>query len=67
MIQPNRKRQIGALLDADLYKQARLRALAEDRPVGELIDDALRAYLDLESEPSVPKRTKAPVIARSKS
>jgi len=32
MNQPNKK-QVGALLDADLYKQARVHALAEDRPI----------------------------------
>jgi hypothetical protein len=53
------KKQVGTQLNADLYLQARMRALAEGRNVGELIDDAIRAYLEKVALPKVEfKRTK---------
>ncbi len=39
------KKQTGALISIDLYQRARAQALLEGRTVGEVIDDALLAYL----------------------
>ncbi len=39
------RKQIGATLDADLYRQMRAQAMLEDRTVGELIDDSMKMYL----------------------
>lgn len=38
-------KQTGAHIDAEIYKQARARALLEGRRVGELISDAIAEYL----------------------
>jgi hypothetical protein len=45
------KRQIGAMLDAELYKQAKAAAILQGRKVGEVIDDAIRAYLEAQASP----------------
>jgi hypothetical protein len=40
-----KEKPVGAYLDADLYRQARARALLEGRRVGELISQAIQEYL----------------------
>ncbi|MDV2503802.1 MAG: hypothetical protein RX318_07590 [bacterium] len=37
--------QVGSLIDADLYGQAKALASIQRRNTGEVIDDALREYL----------------------
>ena len=59
------KKQIGALLDEELYREIRSRAVGLDRPVGELIDEAITMYLD--ATPQVFRRTKQPVKPAVKS
>jgi hypothetical protein len=44
MKQPDKK-QVGAQISIDLCRQAKARAIIENRIVGEVIDDALRACL----------------------
>ena len=43
---PSDRKQIGATLDAALYRQMRAQAMLEDRTVAELLDDAMTMYLD---------------------
>ncbi len=38
--------QVGSLIDANLYHQAKALAAIQRRNTGEVIDDALREYLD---------------------
>jgi Xaa-Pro aminopeptidase len=38
--------QVGSLIDADLYSQAKALAAIQRRNTGEVIDDALREYLE---------------------
>lgn len=40
-----KKKQTGALIDADLYRRLKSLAVLRQRRVGDLIDDAIRAYL----------------------
>lgn len=40
-----RAKQVGAVIDEELYKLAKGCAAVQGRRVGEVIDDALRAYL----------------------
>lgn len=53
--------QVGTLLDAELYGRIRALALMQRRNAGELIDDAMRLYLEQHNAkapmPS-PRRTK---------
>ena len=37
--------QVGSLIDANLYRQAKALAAIQKRNTGEVIDDALREYL----------------------
>lgn len=37
--------QVGSLVDADVYRQAKALAAIQKRNTGEVIDDALREYL----------------------
>ena len=41
---PGRK-QVGTQIDIELYRQIRVLALQQGRRAGEVIDDALRAYI----------------------
>ena len=45
MVKKSDRKQIGSLIDESIYRQAKAQAALENRPVGEIIDDALRAYL----------------------
>ncbi len=59
--------QVGTLLDAALYGRIRALALKQRCNAGELIDKAMRLYLEQnENEPAVPKRTKAPAGSKAK-
>ncbi len=39
------RKQIGATLDAELYRQMRAESMLEGRTVAELLDDAMKLYL----------------------
>ncbi len=39
------KKQIGSLIDVDLYRQAKALASMQGKRAGDVIEDALRAYL----------------------
>ena len=40
------RRQIGVKLDMDLWRELRILALEEDRTAGELLEEAMREYLE---------------------
>lgn len=40
------RRQIGVKLDSELWRQVRILALEQDRTAGELLEDAMREYLE---------------------
>ena len=40
------RRQIGVKLDSDLWRQVRILALEQDRTAGELLEEAMREYLE---------------------
>jgi len=42
--EPYRK-QTGAKIDSELYRMVKALAIIQNRPIGEVIDDALREYL----------------------
>ena len=59
---PGRK-QVGALIDEQLYRQAKALAIMQGRTTGAVIDDALRQYLAAQQaapakKANVYKRTK---------
>ncbi len=40
-----KKKQIGVLVDTELWKEIKILAIREDRSEGEVLDEALRSYL----------------------
>lgn len=48
------KIQVGTLLTASLYREAKAQAAIECRNIGELIDDAIRLYLDSRKHEAKP-------------
>ena len=40
-----KKKQIGVLVDTELWKEIKIMAIREDRSEGEVLDEALRFYL----------------------
>jgi len=40
------RKQIGVKLDMDLWRELRILALEEDRTAGELLEEAMREYLE---------------------
>ncbi len=52
------RKQIGAQIDEELYRQVRSLALLQGRKAGELIDDALRVYLVAQNTTEKSKKTK---------
>jgi hypothetical protein len=52
------KRKVGTLIEEDVMKLARRRAAEEDRPLSDLIQDALVAYLSRKT-PDPEKRERA--------
>jgi hypothetical protein len=45
MAMDSRKKQTGAMIDGGLYRQVKSLAVLRQRRVGDLIDDAIRAFL----------------------
>jgi len=44
-IPAKKKKQIGVLVDTELWKEIKILAIREDRSEGEVLDEALRFYL----------------------
>jgi len=44
-ITARKKKQIGVLVDTELWKEIKILAIREDRSEGEVLDEALRFYL----------------------
>ena len=44
-IAAKKKKQIGVLVDTELWKEIKILAIREDRSEGEVLDEALRFYL----------------------
>lgn len=55
--QPNK--QVGAVLDKVLYMQVKAQAVLENRKIGEVIDDAIRAYLSQIETPAFTRKKAA--------
>lgn len=53
-----KKQQIGTLVDTELYRQIRALAYLEGRRAGDIIEDALRLYLETERSEIKMIRTK---------
>ena len=45
MEKPTYRKQFGAKIDSELYRMVKALAIIQNRPIGEVIDDALREYL----------------------
>ena len=45
--QATKRIQIGAHIDAELYRRVKAQAAIEGRKIGEVIDDALESYITL--------------------
>lgn len=41
-----KRKQVGCTVDVELYKRLRAQAVQEDRQTGEVLDDAIRLYLE---------------------
>ena len=48
--QPAEQKQVGAKIDAELYRKAKAQAAIEGRKIGEVIDSAIEAYLKAHSK-----------------
>jgi hypothetical protein len=56
MTDQSKRKQVGTQLDADLYRQIKSLAVLRGRMVGELIDDAIRAYLEKQDVPAFTRK-----------
>jgi predicted transcriptional regulator len=45
------RRQIGVKLNSDLWREMRVLALQRDRTAGELLEEAMREYLEKQRKP----------------